>query len=806
MMRRRGAARRGVEQRAERGEAARYGQEALARQRLDVVIRRHARLGPAAPLDGVAAAQLIDEGVGRAVGRLADDTELGARRGEAHEARAAAVALAQVQRARDLSGEHRGGARRGHVTHELIVDGARAVHDQLRLGQRGHLLGLAHVAPMHLGRAAADELVAPDEHHTERTPVVEQPARHAHAQPAEAARDNGGAGGGRGRHHVVEVLGRRRQCECVQWHETAHEERARVEPRLHGRGGQPRAARDERERAQPQLGVLLAAAAQQAAQRRVARRRAEQHVRLEISVDLGAERDQQLEQPPRQLGHAVGVEGLVAARDDRERAGVGRRRERVARRDEAVGPRQLELLHEGGWPVELHERQQRRAGRQRRLRHGLRHPLDLIHEIIHAARRAALRLRDHGRNHRRRCHRRGQRDRRRRHRGWRLDEWRRWDRGAVLHRAAKHGGGAFDGRGGGLRRGWRRQHDVGVGAADAEGRDAGAPHARRTRGGDLERQRRPRHVAAQRGGVDRGRRGAARYGEGCLDEAGDAGDGVQVAEVALDGANLQLVRPALGARGVDAAEGGELDRVPDGGARAVRLDVVHLGYRVRVRGRVSSTKSTSAAPRPASCSASRITSTCAASDGCEKPPLRAPSLLVATPSTIAYARATCRAVSTTSAAPSAGTVPLPAFENGRQTPSAAQIMPSAASIGASGLKEAPPQIAISHNPARSACTARATATSDEEHAVCTTSAGPVRPSPCRDRSRPPNTQPARAIANRRGRPAGAAASRRRRRRRSGRAGCTARRIQRPAGPAARVVSHRRRLQVGAYSSNIIHTW
>ena len=32
-------------------------------------------------------------------------------------------------------------------------------------------------------------------------------------------------------------------------------------------------------------------------------------------------------------------------------------------------------------------------------------------------------------------------------------------------------------------------------------------------------------------------------------------------------------------------------------------------------------------------------------------------------------------------------MPLPALENGRQTPSAAQIMPSAASIGASGLKE-----------------------------------------------------------------------------------------------------------------------
>ena len=45
-----------------------------------------------------------------------------------------------------------------------------------------------------------------------------------------------------------------------------------------------------------------------------------------------------------------------------ERAGVTRRRERVTRRDEAVRPRQPELLHEGGRPVELHEGQQGRGG------------------------------------------------------------------------------------------------------------------------------------------------------------------------------------------------------------------------------------------------------------------------------------------------------------------------------------------------------------------------------------------------------------------------------------------------------------
>ena len=76
--------------------------KALARERLDVVVGGHARLGPAPPLDGVAAAQLVDEGVGRAVGGLADDAQLGAGGGEAHEARAAAVALAQVQCAGDL--------------------------------------------------------------------------------------------------------------------------------------------------------------------------------------------------------------------------------------------------------------------------------------------------------------------------------------------------------------------------------------------------------------------------------------------------------------------------------------------------------------------------------------------------------------------------------------------------------------------------------------------------------------------------------------------------------------------------------
>eukprot|EP00966_Prymnesium_polylepis_P197787 4582887-Prymnesium_polylepis.1 len=54
-------------------------------------------------------------------------------------------------------------------------------------------------------------------------------------------------------------------------------------------------------------------------------------------------------------------------------------------------------------------------------------------------------------------------------------------------------------------------------------------------------------------------------------------------------------------------------------------------------------------------------------------------------------------------------------------------MPGAARIGASGLNDAPPQMAISQRPRRRACSPRTIATSDDAHAACTTSAGPLRP-------------------------------------------------------------------------------
>ena len=44
-------------------------------------------------------------------------------------------------------------------------------------------------------------------------------------------------------------------------------------------------------------------------------------------------------------------------------------------------------------------------------------------------------------------------------------------------------------------------------------------------------------------------------------------------------------------------------------------------------------------------------------------------------------------------------------------------MPSTLRRGLLGESETPPQIATSHCPSRMACTARTTATRDEEHAV-----------------------------------------------------------------------------------------
>ena len=45
-----------------------------------------------------------------------------------------------------------------------------------------------------------------------------------------------------------------------------------------------------------------------------------------------------------------------------------------------------------------------------------------------------------------------------------------------------------------------------------------------------------------------------------------------------------------------------------------------------------------------------------------------------------------------------------------------------------GITVTPPASAMEHSPARSDCAARCSATSDEEHAVSTVTAGPSRPS------------------------------------------------------------------------------
>ena len=63
---------------------------------------------------------------------------------------------------------------------------------------------------------------------------------------------------------------------------------------------------------------------------------------------------------------------------------------------------------------------------------------------------------------------------------------------------------------------------------------------------------------------------------------------------------------------------------------------------------------------------------------------------------------------------------------GLQTPSGAQIMPSMTAIAVSGEKDAPPASAVSQSLSLTALTARATATSDDEQAHATVSAGPRR--------------------------------------------------------------------------------
>ncbi len=161
-------------------------------------------------------------------------------------------------------------------------------------------------------------------------------------------------------------------------------------------------------------------------------------------------------------------------------------------------------------------------------------------------------------------------------------------RGLRRQRQHLHGPGGPAGRR--LRR--LLEDDVHVGAADAEGADAGAARGVVPGGPGAEGV-----VDEEGAGVqgefgvgpaeaEAGGDGPVAQREGGLDQGGDAGGGVEVAHVGLDRAD-RAVAGVRGVLAVGAGEGGDLDGVAEGGAGAVGLDVadgrgVHLGHGQRL--------------------------------------------------------------------------------------------------------------------------------------------------------------------------------------------------------------------------------
>ena len=133
--------------------------EALAARRRDRVVDRHADLGPPSPLHRVTPQQLVQVGVGRCVRGLSSDAEESRRGGEGDEARGLrGVAPPQMRHAVRLRAKHGRAACLGDILHRLVVNGARAVHDQLCIGERLDRRPLAHIAQPQL-RAARQQSV-----------------------------------------------------------------------------------------------------------------------------------------------------------------------------------------------------------------------------------------------------------------------------------------------------------------------------------------------------------------------------------------------------------------------------------------------------------------------------------------------------------------------------------------------------------------------------------------------------------------------------------------------------------------------
>ncbi|PSK55644.1 hypothetical protein B0E53_07056 [Micromonospora sp. MH33] len=171
-----------------------------------------------------------------------------------------------------------------------------------------------------------------------------------------------------------------------------------------------------------------------------------------------------------------------------------------------------------------------------------------------------------------------------------------------------------------------------------------------------------------------------------------------------------------------------------------------IGSPSRVPVPCASTASTSAGPRRAAASARRMTRSWAGPFGAVRP-LDAPSELTAEPRSTAstgcpWRWASLSRSSSRTATPSDQPVPSAASANALHRPSGASPRCRLNSTNACGvpITATPPATAREQSPSRSACAARCSATSDDEHAVSTVTAGPSSPSAYA--TRPETTLPA----------------------------------------------------------------
>ncbi len=148
----------------------------------------------------------------------------------------------------------------------------------------------------------------------------------------------------------------------------------------------------------------------------------------------------------------------------------------------------------------------------------------------------------------------------------------------------------------------------------------------------------------------------------------------------------------------------------------------------------ASTASTAEGARPALASAARITRSCEGPLGAVRP-FEAPSWLVAEPRIVAstscpLASASESRSSSSRPTPSHQAVPLAAASKALQRASGERLRWRLNSMNSSGVASTatPPARARSLSPERSDCAARCIATSEEEQAVSTVTAGPSKPS------------------------------------------------------------------------------